>query len=100
MSSIESYSCFRFHSLARSRSSRETKASSTQFLRHNRNGKYVKIHWRIKESLNVETRDGGEEEGRRSFPAKDFIIYDTLMLQLDAHKINDTRLVHPHAECS
>jgi ribosomal protein L23 len=31
-----------------------------------------------------------DEEKNAELAGKDFIIYDTLMLQLEAHKINDT----------
>lgn len=68
MSSIESCSCFPFLNPGVKRRARNSLVIT-------RNGKYVKIYY--------------VEAGREIF-RQDFIIYDTLMLQLEAHKINDT----------
>jgi hypothetical protein len=75
MSSIESYSCF------------QPLLSLPLFLHfehavlyHNCNGKYVKIYCRA---------EAGVETLTCLSRGKDFIIYETLMLQLEAHKIND-----------
>jgi hypothetical protein len=49
-------------------------------LYHNCNGKYVKIYCRAEAGVVTLTCLSR---------GKDFIIYETLMLQLEAHKIND-----------
>lgn len=77
MSSIESYSCFL--------SSILVKIVEHAILRHNSNGKYVKIYYTRRVSRY-------ENEQKIETFGRDFIIYDTLMLQLEAHKINDSVL--------
>lgn len=55
-------------------------------LRHNCNGKYC-------ENL-LQSRSRRRDIHTRVAKGKDFIIYETLMLQLEAHKINDAVSVH------